>query len=110
VGAGTLPASLAALPNLVVLRLAGNQLSGSLSEFAAALQHSANLTAGTTSTSSNKIFDLDLSWNQVSMSERCERGARPPGTPPRQPPLPSAPPLRPPGSGSCWTEGKNCWA
>eukprot|EP00775_Hariotina_reticulata_P004430 gene4430-4685_t len=63
---GALPPSMAALPNLVVLRLAGNKLNGSLSEFAAALPRPANLTAGTTGAAFSKMFDLDLSWNQLS--------------------------------------------
>lgn len=74
---GTIPAALASLPLLGVLRLGGNKLTGSLSAFAAALNDPAAVAAakaqapaGSSSSSTkpglSRLFDLNVTSNQLT--------------------------------------------
>jgi hypothetical protein len=73
---GDIPAALASLPNLGVLRLGSNKLSGSLTAFAAALNDAAAVAAAkeqqpaASSSSSAKglsrLFDFNVTANQLT--------------------------------------------
>jgi hypothetical protein len=77
VATGSIPAALASLPNLGVLRLGNNKLSGPLTAFAAALNDPATVAAakdqapaGSSSSSSGKglsrLFDFNVTANQLT--------------------------------------------
>jgi hypothetical protein len=72
---GGIPAALASLPNLGVLRLGSNKLSGSLTAFAAALNDPAAVAAAkeqqpagsSTSTKGlSRLFDFNVTANQLT--------------------------------------------
>jgi hypothetical protein len=75
--AGTVPAALASLPNLGVLRLGSNKLTGPLTAFAAALTDPAAVAAaaaaakdqaapGSSSKGLSRLFDFNVSSNQLT--------------------------------------------
>lgn len=64
--AGTLPASLAALPRLGVLRLGNNKLSGNLNAFAAQLATPPAAAAANGTARFSNLFDFNVSSNHLT--------------------------------------------